>query len=49
MQAHAVASKATGGAVATLKLVKSMDKSWSSASSIPAERRADAIAALKVG
>jgi hypothetical protein len=49
MQAHAARNKNNGGAVATLKAVKGMDKGWSSASSVPEDRRADVIAMLSAG
>jgi len=45
MQAHAARFKASGGAVATLKKVKSVG-GWTSASSVPAEKRAELIEAL---
>lgn len=45
MQAHAARFKAAGGAVATLKKVKAVG-GWTSASSVPEEKRAELIAAL---
>jgi hypothetical protein len=46
MQAHAAAAKPRGGAIATLKFLKAQDKSWSTASSVPAARRAELIELL---
>lgn len=46
MQAHAKAKAASGGAISTLKKLKSLDKSYTTGSSVPAEKRADVIAAL---
>jgi hypothetical protein len=46
MQAHATAMKDHQGAVATLRFIKSVDKSWSNASSVPEARRAELIAKL---
>jgi len=46
MQAHAARFKAHGGAVATLKKVKTIDPAFSSASSVPEARRAEVIEKL---
>lgn len=45
MQSHAARFKAAGGAVATLKKVKATG-GWTSASSVPEDKRAELIAAL---
>lgn len=46
MQAHAKAKAANGGAIATLKFLKGINKTYTTGSSVPAEERAAVVAAL---